>query len=296
MSSWYDWMVCAASRERPGISASEYCTQRERDGGDDGPGQRARAADDGHGDERDRGGEREQARRDEPDHAGVERAGEPRHERAHHERADLDADDVDAARLRAQLAAVQGAHRPPGPQRSDVVGHQHGDADAAPHQPVERRGRAELDRADGRERDAGEPVHAAGDGLGLDERQRHEQAEAERGHGEVVALQPQARDGQDEAAESRHGAGGREAEQPRPVQLHGAVGAGVGAEAHEGGVPQRDLPGVAEQQREADHDQRVDAAEREHLEQEAVADDERHDERHGHRDEGRERPERARVH
>ncbi len=91
-------------------------------------------------------------------------------------------------------------------------------------------------------------------------------------------------------------AGDGEPGRPRPAEAHGAVGARVGAEAHERGVPERDLPGVAEEQREADDDERVDAGEGEDLEQEAVGHDER---QQGDDGDGRERgegPERACAH
>ena len=66
-------------------------------------------------------------------------------------------------------------------------------------------------------------------------------------------------------------------EQPRPPELDGRVRARVGADADEGGVTERHLAGVAEEQRQADDDEGVDAGEREHLEQVAVGDQQRQD-------------------
>ncbi len=92
--------------------------------------------------------EREDARRDEADDAGVEGAGEAGEQGADDERAHLDADHVDAARLGARLAAVQRPHGAPRAQRGDVVGGQHGDADDRPDEPVQGGGVADLEGAE----------------------------------------------------------------------------------------------------------------------------------------------------
>ena len=130
------------------------------------------------------------------------------------------------------------------------------------------------------------PVDAAGHRFGLPERDRHQFAEAERGHGEVVALEAQARQRQQQAAETGDGAGQGEGEQERPAALDRRVRADVRADADEGGVPERDLAGVSEEQRQADDDEGVDAGEREHLQQVAVGDQEQE---RGHDDHGDDR-------
>ena len=203
----------------------------------------------------DRHGQREARRRDEADDARVEGAAEAGEQGAHDEAAHLDADDVDAARLRAQLAAVQGAHRPARPRAGEVVGDDQGDADQAPDEPVERRGGVDLDGAEGGEGDAAEPVDASGHGFGLLERHRHELAEAERGHGEVVPLEAEARQRQQQAAEAGDRAGQSEGEKERPAKLDRRERADVRADADEGGVPERDLAGVTEEQGQADDDE-----------------------------------------
>ena len=99
-----------------------------------------------------------------------------------------------------------------------------------------------------------------------------------------------------EAAEGGEGAGGGEAEEPRPLERDRADGARVGADADEGRVAERHLAGVAEEQSEADHDDGVDAGEREHLEQEAVGHDQGQQRDDGDDHERRQRPEGAGVH
>ena len=140
------------------------------------------------------------------------------------------------------------------------------------------------------------PSTPAGQRIGLPEGERHQLAEAQRRHREVVPLEAQAGEGEQQPAEGGERARGGEGEQPRPPQIDRAHGTRVRAEADEGGMAERHLTGVAEEQREADHDHGVDAGEREDLEQEAVG---HHQRQHGHDGDGHEwseRPERARVH
>ena len=84
----------------------------------------------------------------------------------------------------------------------------------------------------------------------------------QRGDGEIEALDPQARDADDRADQRRHQAAGRQRDPERQVELHREVGRRVGADRHEGGMADRDLPGVADQDVEAeradDGDQRRD--------------------------------------
>jgi hypothetical protein len=73
----------------------------------------------------------------------------------------------------------------------------------------------------------------------------------ERGNREVEAFDAQAGDADDRANEGRHRAAGRQRYPKGQVQVHGKVGRGIGADRHEGGVPDRNLARIADEDVEA---------------------------------------------
>ena len=110
MSSWYDCRVWAVPRGMPGMSAVDVLQERERTAATSGPASErvppmtviARKVTDAVS--------VKHARRHEAHDARVQRPRQPRQQRAHDEGPHLHPDHVDAARLGAELAAVQGAH------------------------------------------------------------------------------------------------------------------------------------------------------------------------------------------
>ena len=146
----------------------------------------------------------------------------------------------------------QGAH----PVAADIDAHHrggglvlahrlHGAADAA--------ARHEPQYADGEEQQAvdlagGRAVRNAGQAEGAAEiidveihRPQH-LAEADGGDGEIHAGQPQRGAADDQREQHGHDAGGRQHDEERQAELQGEQRRGIGAEAHEGRLPERKLP------------------------------------------------------
>ena len=112
-------------------------------------------------------------------------------------------------------------------------------------------------------RNAGEPVGAAGHVAPLNGEQQHDQSNAERGQRKVMLLELENRhrndDGQKSRAGDRQGKGRQKGEsEPRRQDARD-----VAADAEECRLRQRYGAGMAEHELKAEHQQRVDAANRE---------------------------------
>ena len=117
----------------------------------------------------------------------------------------------------------------------------------------------QREEAERRRRNAADAVHAVRHLAPVEEDVPHDLAEAERGERQVVALEPQGRDPDQETEQSGHDAGGDEARpEQEPAAAGGGQGGGVGADAEEGGMAERDLSGVSQDDVEADREQRED--------------------------------------
>ena len=133
-----------------------------------------------------------------------------------------------------------------------------------------------------------EPGRPAGDAVELDESQVQHRADAERGHAEVVRLEPQRRDA-DDVGEGAGGEGGdRHAEPRREPVAHREHRRHVGAEPVEAGMAERDLSRIAHQEIQADGEDDVDPRHDHDVDEVLVGQEPGH---HGHRrQEGHERP------
>jgi len=111
--------------------------------------------------------------------------------------------------------------------------------------------------AEGGERRHAHPVGAAGEAVLGGDDDRDDDSQAERRHREVVAFQAQDR-AADRVGERRRERGrGGERRERRPAVARGEDRRAVGAHAEEARVAERDLAGVADQQVQADGDDRV---------------------------------------
>ena len=77
-------------------------------------------------------------------------------------------------------------------------------------------------------------------------------AESQRSHGEVGAFEAQGRQPQDESEKRGDKARREDRHNEGHLQLHHQEGCAIGADGEETGVPQGNLPGVADQDVEAD--------------------------------------------
>jgi hypothetical protein len=115
----------------------------------------------------------------------------------------------------------------------------------------------EHPRAETRERHA-QAVVAPGEPVEVRDRLRDHEAEGERGHGQVEAVEPEARDAEGQADEGgdepgrEQGQGHRQRGRPQ-----GEDRRGVGPDGEEAGVAERELVGVAREQVEPDRHDRV---------------------------------------
>ena len=122
----------------------------------------------------------------------------------------------------------------------------------------------------------------------LDEGQVQHRADAERGHAEVVRLEPQRRDADDVGERAGGDGGDRHAEPRREPIAHREHRRHVGAEPVEAGVAERDLARVAHQEIQPDGEDDVEPGQHHDVDEVLVGQEPRH---HGHRrQEGHERP------
>ena len=144
---------------------------------------------------------------------------------------------------------------------------------------VEGEVRHRRDAEERRPHDAGEAERAAGQPVLVAEDEEDQRVERQRHEGEEVVLDPERRvaehEADDEAEEHRAGGG------DDPVDAgHRHDRRGVGADAHEGGLGERDLAGVAERQVEAHGGDREDQPRAQHVD-DVVALAERGDDERG---------------
>ena len=116
---------------------------------------------------------------------------------------------------------------------------------------------AELkaEQAEGGHRHA---VGAAGPGGLVAQGDVEDDAETKGGHGQVVALQLEDRPGHQRGQQAGGRGAGAHGQQGMPAEVGGQHGRGIGSYAQEAGVAQADLAGKADQQVEAEDDDRVD--------------------------------------
>ena len=113
-------------------------------------------------------------------------------------------------------------------------------------------------------------------------------ADAERGHAEVVRLEPQCRDADDVGEGAGSKGGNRHAEPRREPVAHRKHRRHVSAEPVEAGMSERDLPRIAHQEIQADGEDDVDPRQDHDVDEVLVGQEPGH---HGHcRQEGHERP------
>ena len=226
---------------------------------DDGAEHRGHAAEHHHDHQLDRVQERRLGRRDEAGVVRHQRAGHRGEHRRDHEHAQLVARGVDAQRLRRGLASR--AARAARGRRGDSIrlsaSHTAQQQRATDH-PVP--GALALQRPAGHDqRRHRHAVGPAGDLVLGGQHDRDDDAQPERGHRQVVALQPQDRPPDHVGQQSRPpacwpAATPRWASRSCAAQDRRAVA----AEREEAGVAEADLPGIADQQVEPDADDRVE--------------------------------------
>ena len=243
---------------------------------------RAGAADDDHGEEQDRTLDAEAFLRNHELIMRVERArdageegGEAKRQRAVF--GEVDAHDLGGEIVVAncdQCAAVAGAHQ---------IGDKDVARDHIGQHDVEILPVATQRVAEDRERVGARRHRAAGEPLRAGEEVEQDVLRGERRDHEVEPLQSCRRDAEDEADQRGDDAGERDREEHRDRRVVGDVGRGEGAEQEEGGVPDRDLAGEADQDVQPKRRDREDAD----LDQDAepvAAKDLRHEAKQKHAD------------
>jgi hypothetical protein len=135
------------------------------------------------------------------------------------------------------------------------------DAEHDQHQDEEHQIVEALVAVDGQAEDLEAAEHlagvAAGDVLGAGDALLDDEAEGQRGDGEVHALHAQRRQADDDAGDAGHQRREGERNGEGPAELL-QVGLGVGAHGEEGGMAERDLAGEADQDHQADAGDRID--------------------------------------
>lgn len=179
--------------------------------------------------------------------------------------------DIDADRAGCNLRTVQSAkgtagravieiERQPGPQ------HQHETGEGVPELGV---GKIDADglqrgaKAEFRHRHA---VRPAGQLRLVGKHHRDENAEAEAGDREIIALEAQDRPADEESDNSGKGRAEQSGECGMQAEMDRRQCAGIGADAGETGMSQADLAGIADEDDEARHRQAIDEDQRSHPE------------------------------
>ena len=160
----------------------------------------------------------------------IERARDAGEHRGGDERAHAVAEQVDAHHARRRLILPDRLHRAPDAAFRDEEEDEHG----------EREQRVDLPGF-GNGRNARESQRAAEEIDVEIERAQHF-AEPDRGDGEIDAGKPHRGRADGEREDHRRHAGGRQHEPERPVQLERHQRGGIGAEPHERGLAERELP------------------------------------------------------
>ena len=177
--------------------------------------------------------------------------------RGQHEDGDLVADHVHTHHAGGDLRAVQRTQGAAEGGVDEVEGcpHAHRQQDRHHPVPVLVTVEFEAEQAEGRYRHA---VGAAGP-LGLvAQGDVEDDAQAEGGHGQVIPLQLEDRPGHQRGQQAGGCSAGPHGQQRMPAEVGGQHRRSVGSDAQETGVAQADLAGKADQQVEAEDDDRVD--------------------------------------
>ena len=164
------------------------------------------------------------------------------------------------ARAAGSLERMASSARPKSRARDAEAKDQCHDRDRGDQKIVGAVGR-EYETADRERADAGEPRRPAGDVRPFAREGERDHQQAEACHREIEPAQHE-----DQAAEhERHAGGEHDADQHRgvggPVEFHGEIAGRVGADHHEGALPERELAAVAGEQHETHHHDRHDAGE-----------------------------------
>ncbi len=158
-----------------------------------------------------------------------EPARDGRDRRADAERADLHRRDVEAEQVRGRLVVM---HRPQLQPQPRTLQQEHG---------KDQKRRPDPHVAHRHELHAVEPARAAGVGK-IQEEAAHHLAEAEGGHGEVDALEPQRREADDHADDPRGERRDQQRRRDRHGERHRQHRRKIGADPHERAVAERELP------------------------------------------------------
>ncbi|GJD58404.1 hypothetical protein IFDJLNFL_4324 [Methylobacterium dankookense] len=256
----------------------------EDEGAEHRPEGRGRAPQDHHQQEADGIREGEDVGRDVGVEEGVEAAGDPRRHRRDREGQRADAGGADAEAARRRLALGHRQHRPAVARMLQVVrGERRQEQREGEHrvEGVARERMAEQVRA----RDAGEPGGAPGQALPFDGDVLDDEAEGDRHHREVDAAHPHARIGERRAEQARDHRRAEAREQEVEAEPDRQDRARIGAEREQAGLAERDEPGEAHEDVQADRDHAVDQEQHEQTQLVLVAGGQRH----GDEDNGEER-------
>src|SRR5581483_7763401 len=229
------------------------------DGAQDRAQDRAEAADDDHGEVVDGDDDLERLVVGDAEIVGVEHAAHARVERGDREGEQLVAEDVDAYDLGSDVLIANGDEGAADAAAHQVHGRHDGEHGEEQQEEVEVTLGLELVAPDRRARHLDGRLGAAGDGGRVVDHPFDDELARQRGNGEIEALDPEARDADQRADEGGHQPAGGKRDPERQMQVGGEVGGRVRTHGHEGGMPHRDLAGIADQnvepQRTDDGDQ-----------------------------------------
>ena len=195
-------------------------------------------------------------RRDEPAVVRRQPAGHRGEHCRHDEDQQLVACTVDAGDLRGDFGGVHRAKRAADRRIDQVGGDPHRSQQASTRQPVPCPFTLNHD-AKQRQRRHLHAVRTAGEAVFGCDHDRHDDAQAQRRHREVVALESQDRTADHEGNQRDTRRRRDQRRERRPAVARGEQRRAVRAQAEEAGVPEADLPGVADEQVEADADDGV---------------------------------------
>ncbi|SUV86245.1 Uncharacterised protein [Bordetella pertussis] len=170
-----------------------------------------------------------------------------------------------------QLAFAHHAQGQPEGRADQVVGQDQRDDDGQPAQHEKGRVRGQFQAAHLEHARHADAVGAAGDVVPFDQHGVDDHAQRQRRHGQVVAAQPEHQLAHRPCCRARQRRGEQHGQPWIHVPALRGDGRGVGAYAHEGGVSQRDLSAMPDQQRQADGRQRIDRTDDEQVDQIGVA-------------------------
>ncbi len=212
-----------------------------------------------HGHELDRDEEAERIGADEALLVREQAAGDGAEHRGEHEHPGLRAGGVDTHHLGRELRAVHGAQCPARPRVDDVEGEPDDGEHDGRHDPVPVQVGLDAPAEQAQAGDPRQPVRTAGECHRLHHDDVHDDAEAERRHRQVVALEPKDGAG-DQPRDQEHDRHAGQHPEPRAQAVAGREdGGAVRAQAEEGGMTERDLARVADQQVQADCQYHVEA-------------------------------------